>query len=206
VSAGLGFVLGEEGSKFRHPTLAKNFMTPDEEMNDLAIAFAKAMWKWNEVEAEWFLVYMAATDTFNANFGAILESYFSIVSPQTKLDMTNKAANSAWKGTPLLDTWRDLAERSREHLRKRGKLAHLVGYRNRATKPGQTDTYVVAQVVGHPAHLLVDHQPLNSIGYSVRQLDEIRKAWEQLERDLDAFTLPLWNAAAAKPGQTSTRA
>lgn len=169
-------------------------MDRDSGMNELRTAYAKAMWAWASVEAEWFTVYVAALDAFRSRFRSLQRSYFSIVSAKTRLDMTNVAAKTAWDKTPILDAWMTLAERSRKELSTRGRIAHLQGMVVYPEDAHEKKLALLMEHMWHPEHPFKYKERKNK-GYSAEQLTVMQVLWEQLAKDLSDFSKPMWDEA-----------
>jgi hypothetical protein len=86
--------------------------------------FAFTITGWQNVEVNLLLIYGYFINSRNGP--AMAASFNAVVNFQTRLSMTDAAAQIACEGSPLLVEWDLLHKRLREQSRKRNHLAHFM--------------------------------------------------------------------------------
>jgi hypothetical protein len=86
-------------------------------------ALGYALSRWQKVEMELFRVYERVVGTASL---ASRAAFHSIINFNSRLGMTNAAAEISLANTPQLDEWRALSKELDKMVRKRNILAHFV--------------------------------------------------------------------------------
>ena len=94
--------------------------------DELAIAYATALWQWTEVEHEAFAIYLAAIGKVRDDFSALQASYLSVVVAKPRFAMIDAAAQLVWSGQ-VLDDYNAIKKELHVGNETRNRLAHYVG-------------------------------------------------------------------------------
>jgi hypothetical protein len=159
----------------------------EKDMDALRIAYAEALWAWNDTEAELFVIYQAATLPPPTYSAALHHSFFTVMSPQARLQMTETAAKTTWKGKPaILDAWAALSRPYRAALTTRGTIAHLCGMPVPLKHDATKFKCVLAEPPVHAKSPTTHEEQRSKMGAA--QLEEMARDWKKLEKDLKAFS------------------
>jgi hypothetical protein len=102
--------------------------------DELAIAYATALWQWTQVEHEAFAIYLAAVGKVRDDFGALQASYLSVLLTKTRFEMIDAAASLVWS-CPALNDYKAIRDELFAGNKTRGRLAHYVGDGAKLTLP-----------------------------------------------------------------------
>jgi len=94
--------------------------------DELAIAYAIALWQWTQVEHEAFAIYLAAIGKVRDDFRALQASYLSVVVTKPRFAMIDAAAQLVWSGQ-VLDDYNAIKRELHAGNETRSRLAHYVG-------------------------------------------------------------------------------
>jgi hypothetical protein len=97
------------------------------ELIKLKQAYADALWAWAEVETQLFMIFYEAHNGNDDSFEYLQETFFSIISFELRLAITNKVAKMRWSNHRLIEYWDEIYKECDKQKGKRGKFAHLVG-------------------------------------------------------------------------------
>jgi hypothetical protein len=160
---------------------------PSDELTELKLAFADALWKWAEVETQVFAVYICTVATLQTDIRPIRAAFFAINSFEMRLTMTDAAVKQRWpKAKSLLADWRTLRERCHDASRQRGRIAHRAGNVRWPDKPHQKPFVALHEPTMH-ADSPKNYGIAKSTGIDTGMLRQFCGTWSKLNSDLNLF-------------------
>lgn len=157
------------------------------ELAELLVAYAQALWEWTKVESFLFLAFAhAIAPNSNEHSDRIRVAFFSVVSPQARLDMVNAIITSAGNADHIR-YWAPLYKEFRAELTTRGKIAHLIGHSYKAHGRKKARA-VLMEPIWHPKTKHT-HAEANSVIYTADYLKSLAEKWGLLEQRLSVFVM-----------------
>lgn len=156
------------------------------EFQELYTAYSQAMWSWSRAENKLFIIFAFALSGNDPDVPALRELFFSVISPQARIDMIHAIAKIRWKKSGIWNDWVKLYEELKTQLSIRGKLAHLVGY---AYYPKPKNKKAETLIMAPPWHpnAPVTHGQAKASGYDAAKLSMLASEWEKLSSRLGVF-------------------
>src|SRR6267143_1102939 len=170
------FLLCTPGSELHEPAFV-----------DLLGSYAQAMWSWSRAENKLFILFLLAFGVKNKTTNeALRETFFSVISPQGRIDMLHAAATKAWRRTKAWKPWVSLYAQFKQELSVRGRFAHLIGAAYYPTVLKGKAHALLIEPTWHPQSPISYGQAKNR-GFDAVQLSEYARQWEFLGNRLGTF-------------------
>ncbi len=153
-------------------------------------------WVWSRIEAELFLVFMAASglarcmsfsDTEHRE--TLARTFFAVKGMEIRLGMTHVLAQQRWKKSPHLATWTPIHNELNAQRKVRGKIGHSTGllFSNPRGKP-PTALLIDPRLY---VDIAVDYKDAKNGGKSLVQLLQIHQDFLSLQRSMADFVFSL---------------
>ena len=105
------------------------------ELKALATAYGECLWVWSCIEAQLFLVFMAASGltrctTFEhtERRETLARAFFAVHGMKIRMDMTHALAQQRWEKSPHLATWKPIYKELNKQRGVRGQIGHRIGF------------------------------------------------------------------------------
>ncbi len=166
------------------------------ELKALATAYGECMWDWSLIEAELFLVFMAASSltrctTFEdtERRETLARAFFAVIGMKIRMGMTHALALERWKKSPHLATWKPIYKELNKQRCERGRIGHRTGhlYLPDSSKPP------IALPIDPRLHvdIAVNFQDAENDGISLAKILEIHQDFLRLQRRMREFVVTL---------------
>jgi hypothetical protein len=159
---------------------------------ELAVAYAEAMWQWARVEHEAFYIYLAAVGKARDDYRTLQAAYLSLTLTEHRLRMMRAAASSAWSGT-ILEDFQAIESALTKGNKTRNKIAHLTAAdgnpRLILPPPKGDDPSAASKFAGQ--------------NWTAQKLRSLAAEWSNLQRQIDAFVRERFlaqQAPSSRPG------
>ena len=105
------------------------------ELKALAAAYGECLWVWSCIEAQLFLVFMAASGltrctTFEdtERRETLARAFFAVHGMKIRMDMTHALAQQQWEKSPHLASWKPIYKELNKQRGVRGQIGHRTGF------------------------------------------------------------------------------
>ena len=163
------------------------------DLKALAAAYGECLWDWASIEAQLFLVFMAASGLVRcATFAdtehrkMLARTFFAIIGMKIRVEVTHALAQQRWEKSPHLATWKAIYKRLDKQRRVRGTIGHRTAFmfsdHDRSKPP-------IALLIDPRLYvdIAVSYQDVKTNGISLSKLLQIHQDFLSLQKLMTEF-------------------